>query len=156
MSKAMKGIDVIQKLNKTLPRHSLITVYKSFVRPHLDYGDIIYDQPNNETFTQKIERIQYNAALAITGAIKGTSQSKLYCELGFESLKFRRWFRKLCTFFKLKTSGLPEYLFDLIPQNNHLYNTRFLEDITTFYSSTDAFISSILFFFLLQILEWNK
>ena len=59
--------------------------------------------------------------------------------LGFESLKFRRWFRKLCTFFKLKTSGLPEYLFDLIPQNNHLYNTRFLEDVTTFYSRTDAF-----------------
>ena len=106
MSKAMKGIGVIQKLNKTLPRHSLITIYKSFVRPHLDYGDIIYDQPNNETFTQKIERIQYNAALAITGAIKGTSQSKLYCKLGFESLKFRRWFRKLCTFFKLKTSAL--------------------------------------------------
>ena len=39
---------------------------------------------------KKIERIQYNATLAITGAIKGTSQSKLYCELGFESLKFRR------------------------------------------------------------------
>ena len=60
------------------------------MRPHLDYGDIIYDQPNNESFTQKIERIQYNAALGITGVIKGTSQSKLYRELGFESLKFRR------------------------------------------------------------------
>ena len=40
-------------------------------------------------------------------------------------LKFRCWFRKLCNFHKLKTSGLPEYLFDLIPQNNHLYNNRF-------------------------------
>ena len=100
MSKALKGIGIIKKLSKSLPRHSLVTIYKSFVRPHLDYGDIIYDQPNNESFTQKIERIQYNAALAITGAIKGTSQSKLYSELGFESLKFRRWFRKLCTFLK--------------------------------------------------------
>ena len=105
------------------------------------------------SFTQKIERIQYKAALAITGAIKGTSQSKLYSELGFESLKFRCWFRKLCTFFKLKTSGLPEYLFDLIPQNNHLYNTRSLEDVTTFYSRTDAFKYS---FFPSTILEWNK
>ena len=51
MSKAMKGIGVIQKLNKT---HTLITIYKSFVRPHLDYGDIGYDQPNNASFTQKI------------------------------------------------------------------------------------------------------
>ena len=76
----------------------------------------------------------------------------MYCELGFESLKFRRWFRKLCTFLKLKTSGLPEYLFDLIPQNNHLYNTRFLEDFT-FYSRTDAFKYA---FFPSTILEWNK
>ena len=75
MSKAMKETGVIQKLNKTLPLHSLITIYKSFVRPYLDYGDINYDQPNNKTFTQKIERIQYNASLAITGAIKRTSQS---------------------------------------------------------------------------------
>ena len=126
MSKAMKGIGVIQKLNKTLPCHSVITIYKSFVRLHLDYGDIIYDQPNNESLTQKIERIQYKAALAITGAIKGESQSKLYSELDFKSLKSRRWFRKLCTFSKPKTSGLPEYLFDLLPQNNHLYNNCFL------------------------------
>ena len=79
----MKGIGVIKKLNKTFTRHSLITICKSFVRHHLDYGDIIYDQPNNESFTQKFERIQYKSALVITVAIKGTSQSKLYSELGF-------------------------------------------------------------------------
>ena len=47
MSKALKGIGIIKKLSKSLLQHSLITIYKSFVRPHLDYGDIIYDQPNN-------------------------------------------------------------------------------------------------------------
>ena len=56
---------------------------------------ILYDQPNNKSFSQKIETVQYNAALAITGAIKGTSQIKVYNELGLESLEFRRWFRKL-------------------------------------------------------------
>ena len=50
---------------------------KSFVRPHLDYGDVIYDQPNNDSFIRKVESIQYNAALAITGAIKGTSRERL-------------------------------------------------------------------------------
>ena len=91
--KANKGIGIIKRLLNTLPRKSLLTIYKSFIRPHLDYCDIIYDQPNNESFCTKIERIQYNAALAITGAIKGTSQTKLYKELGLESLKFRGWFR---------------------------------------------------------------
>ena len=57
-----------------LPQHSILTIYKSFVRPHLDYDDILYDQPDNKSFCQKIETVQYNAALAITGAIKG-----IYC-----------------------------------------------------------------------------
>ena len=47
------------------------------MRPHLDYGDKTYDQSNNQSFTQKIEIIQYNATFAITGTIKGTSQNKL-------------------------------------------------------------------------------
>ena len=49
--------------------NAMLTIYKSFVRPHLDYGDIIYDQRQNESFCNKLESIQYNAALAITGAI---------------------------------------------------------------------------------------
>ena len=48
--------------------------------------------------SKKNETIQYNAALAITGAIKGTSQMKLLNELGLESLEFRQWFRKLSAF----------------------------------------------------------
>ena len=100
MPKAIKGIDIIKKLRKTLPRHALITIHKSFVRPHLDYGDIIYDQPKNENLNQKIERIQYNAPLAITGSIKGTSQSKLYNELAFESLKFKVGFGGYVLFIK--------------------------------------------------------
>ena len=69
ISKANKGIGIIKRQSYILPRKTLITIYKSFIRPHLDYCDVIYDQPNNESFYSKIEQIQYNAALAITGAI---------------------------------------------------------------------------------------
>ena len=96
IAKANKGIGIIRKLTHVLPRESLVTIYKSFVRPHIDYGDIIYDQPNSDSFCDMIERVQYNAALAVTGTIKGISRLKLYKEFGFESLKFRRWFRRLC------------------------------------------------------------
>ena len=92
ITKANKGIGVIKKLSNILPRDALLTIYKSFVRLHLDYGDIMYDQPQNES-CNKLESIQYNAALAITGAIRGTSKVKLYKELGLEFLKSRRWFR---------------------------------------------------------------
>ena len=76
----------MHKLNLLLPRSSLLTVYECFIRPHLDYGDVIYDQPNLSSLANKIKSVQYNAALAITGAVRGTSKEKLYQELGFESL----------------------------------------------------------------------
>ena len=56
------------------------------LRPHLDYGDIIYDKPRNESFKNKIENIQYKACIAITGASQGTSREHLYQELDWESL----------------------------------------------------------------------
>ena len=52
--KENKGIGIIKRLWNTLPRKSLLTIYKSFIRPHLDYCDIIYDQPNNESFVPKL------------------------------------------------------------------------------------------------------
>ena len=99
--KISKTLGLLRKLHNLLPRSALITKYKAFVRPHLDYGDILYDQAYNMSFHHKLESIQYNACLAITGAIRGTSKEKLYQELGLESLQLRRWYRKLGMFYKM-------------------------------------------------------
>ena len=48
--KNTKGTEVIKKLYKSLSRDALLTIYKSFVRPHLDYCDVVYDQPENDSF----------------------------------------------------------------------------------------------------------
>ena len=101
INNANKCIGIIRKLNNILPRSTLLTIYRSFIRSHLDYGDVIYDQPENESFSSKIESVQCNASLAITGAIRGTSQERLYQELGLESLRSRRWLRRMCYFYKL-------------------------------------------------------
>ena len=55
IAKANKGIGVINKLRKFLPRNSLVTLFKAFVRPHLDYGDIIYDNPGNAAFLKNLK-----------------------------------------------------------------------------------------------------
>ena len=115
LKKVTKSINLLRKLNLTLPRSSLLIIHKSFVRPHLDCGDIVYDQPNNSSLSEKIESLQYNAALAITGAIKDSSKEKLYQELGLESLKDRRWVRKLCYLYKVISSKRPSYLYDMLP-----------------------------------------
>ena len=56
-----------------MPRAALLTIYKSFHRPHFDYEDVIFDHAFNEPFQNKLESVQYNAVLAITGAIRGSS-----------------------------------------------------------------------------------
>ena len=66
-SNVNKTIGIIRKLQNILPRSVLLTIYKSLIRPHLDYGDIIYDKAFNESFHAKLESLQYNATLAITG-----------------------------------------------------------------------------------------
>ena len=105
LNKVKKSIGLLGKFQLILTRHSLITIYKTFIRPNIDYGGVIYDRDFNESFHQRLESIQYNAAIAITGIISGTSSEKLFQELELETLKSRRSFRKL-------------YLFYFIP--NHL------------------------------------
>ena len=68
LNKVNKTIGLLRKLQNTLPTPSLLTIYKSFIRPHLDY-----------------------TALAITGDIGETSKEKLAEVLGLEPLKHRRW-----------------------------------------------------------------
>ena len=65
----------MKKLSMALSKESLLTLYKSFVRPLLDYADIIYDKPCNELFKGKLEAVHGHACLAITGAITGTPLS---------------------------------------------------------------------------------
>ena len=97
IKKCNRIIGLIRRLSITLPRNVLLTIYKSFVRPHLDYGDFLYDKPNNENFQNKLEKVQYRACLVITGAIQGTSRT-LYDELGLLLLIKRSWCNKLIFF----------------------------------------------------------
>ena len=100
-----------------------LTIYKLFVKPHFHYGGILYHQPNNESMSSKLESVQYNAALPTSGAIKGTSRSKLHKELGLKSLKSRRTFKRLCSFHKIISTGLPTNLSNLIPKFAHGYHS---------------------------------
>ena len=129
--KTPKIIGLIRKLQPIILRTALLTIYKSFLRPHLDYGDVIYDRAFNESFQNKLESLQCNAAFAITGAIRGSSREKLYQELGLELLKARRWYRKLCLFFKLKKKH-PLYFFDIIPKVLSTGTTRNHNDVRLF------------------------
>ena len=75
--KAKKNLGVIKHLSRFLPLKSLDQMYKALVRSHLDYCDIIYHIPSSQgqlgenSLMEKVERIQYQAALAVSGAWQG-------------------------------------------------------------------------------------
>ena len=126
LSKAKKNIGIIKHVSKYLPLKTLDQMYKVLVRSYLDYCDIIYHQPTKvnqpplgETLTapmEEIERIQYHAARAITGAWKGSSRAKLYEELGWESLSERRRSRRILQTYKIEKNFTPSYLKEKLPR----------------------------------------
>ena len=77
-SRVNKIIGLLRIFQPTLPRKSLVTTYKSFNRPHLDYGDVVYDRAFNKSFHQSRESLQYSVSIAIDAAIRGTSSEKCF------------------------------------------------------------------------------
>ena len=126
-----KGIGVIKILHNVLLCRILQTFYKSFIRPNF-----IYHQLNDDSLRSKTESVQYNAALAITDTIRGTSQTKIYSELGLQSLRSRWWFRHVCTLYKVKATGLPSY-FNMRPKVTNRYQTQNSEDLATYQTRTN-------------------
>ena len=103
---------------------------------------------------EKLESVQYSAALAITGTRRGTSRDKLYTELGWESLNDRRWSRRLTLFYKIMNNFTPLYTKEPVPsphQSN--YSLRNRDEIGRIRASTEAFQSS---FYPNCVSEWNK
>ena len=153
LAKINKTIGLLYKLRNILPRSALLTIYKAFIRPHLDYGDIIYDEAFKESFHEKLEKIQYTACLAITGAIRGTSKEKLYQELGLESLRHHRWYQKLSFLYNLINTNSPSYLFKILPLRNSRYDTRNINKLPLFKTNHNFFKNS---YFPSTIVEWNS
>ena len=154
--KARRGIGLLKYLSKYVSREVLDQTYKLYVRPHLDYGDIIYhkyDPDMQLNFTQQLEQTQYKAALAVTGAWMGTSRQKLLEELGWETLYKRKWCRRLCHFFSITTSKSPDYLFNEIPEHPSVdYDLRNPRCYEQNVGRTMRFFSS---YFHNTICEWN-
>ena len=155
--KARRGIGLIKYLSKYVSREVLDQVYKLYIRPHLDYGDIIYHRFDPEMhleITRKLEQVQYSAALAVTGTWRGTSRQKLYEELGWETLYHRRWYRRLTHFFCLRRSKSPEYLFNEIPQERQL--TYSLRNPSAYEQPAARTVRFSNTYFRNTLFEWNS
>ena len=126
--KAKRIVGIIKYLSSFLPLKTLAQKYKALVRSHLDNCGTIYHIPALTSQTnlgvtlnslmEKVERTQYQAVLGITGTRQGSHRSKLYEELGWETISDRRWCRRILQM--LKNNMTPSYLKDKLPPNRKL------------------------------------
>ena len=161
IKKSKRILGSLRLISKYLPRSALDRCYKSFVRSKLEYGDVIYHKcpfnkslmplsdTNMTSIMRNLESIQYKASLIVTGAWHGTSRSKLYNELGWESLNNRRWFKQMCLFYKIVSNKTPTYLKiflnDTISPRNDFQRP--------FFTRTNKYMTS---FFPSCVYSWNN
>ena len=153
--KAWKRLNTMRRLKLVLDRKSLEIVYISFIRPILEYGDILWD---NCTLYEKreLDKIQNEAARIVTGTTALVSLQSLYDEVGWESLQSRRSNHKLCLFFKMQHDLTPAYLSFLVPPSvseTSRYNLRNADDFTTIPCRSQQYYTS---FLPSVVRDWNN
>ncbi|MCG8113035.1 MAG: reverse transcriptase domain-containing protein [Candidatus Thiodiazotropha taylori] len=153
--KAWCRINVMRKLKFKLDRKSLETIYTAFIRPLLEYGDVVWD---NCTQYEKndLEKIQLEAARIATGTTKLISLNNLYKEVCWDTLDKRRHDHKLTLFYKMFNNLAPIYLSSLVPQQVNAvsrYNLRNSNDLKTIRTKTTLHYNS---FLPSSIREWNN
>ena len=114
ISKTRILVACLKSYKYRLNRKSLETIYKSFILPHFDYADVLYD--NCPLYLKnKLEDVHLDALRTIIGTVKGTSHETIYFESGFTTLSERRKKHKLIMFFKIVNGLVPNFLNKYLP-----------------------------------------
>ena len=130
-------------------------MYISFIRPILEYGDVVWDNYTQQE-KQDIEKIQIEAARIVTGTTKLVSINSLYKETGWETLETRRKNHKFTLFFKIINDLAPQYLSDLVPatiDSSLIYNLRNSNNIHLVNVRTSLYFNS---FLPSAVRDWNN
>ena len=112
--KAWSRMNLLRSLKFVLDRKSLQKIYFTFIRPILEYADVVWDNCTEQQ-SLSLETIPLEAGRIVSGTTKLVGIDKLYAELGWLKLSERRNIHKLFLFFKMENGQAPLYLTDLIP-----------------------------------------
>ena len=109
VKKTYNRLNIMRKSRTFLDKYSLEKIYISFIRPLMEYADVICDN-QKQNLINKLENIQLDAARIVTGGTRLTSHDSLYEETKWEKLKDRRNNHKLVLFHKMNYNKTPQYL----------------------------------------------
>ena len=147
-------INMMRRVQNVAPRNCLEVLYKSFVRPLFDYGDVLFPHIS-VTQCKRLEQIQRQAALICTNAYVRTPHILLLQELNWEQLSTRRKYHCLVLMFKIQKGLVPAYLSNMCPPTIEQaipYRLRNRNNVSSFTCKYNAFSNS---FFPSTIKSWN-
>ena len=154
-AKAWSRINIMRKLKFKLDRRSLQTIHFSFIRPLLEYADVVWDNCTQYEVND-LEKIQTEAARTVTGATKLASINSLLSETGWETLSSRRKKHKLQLFYKMQNNLSPNYLSSLVPPtvgSTSTYPLRNSKNLHTIRTNSQLYSNS---FLPSAIRDWNE
>ena len=154
VDQANRRLGILRSLRYKLDRLSLENFYLGFIRPLLEYGDIVWDSPTD--VLKPLEMVQRNAARVVIGATARSKTEGLYKETGWEPLDKRREFHRATLMYKIINGKAPGYLRDLVPQlvgHRTGYMLRNREDLDQPLARTNIYANS---FFPKGIALWNN
>ena len=156
-TKASQRLSNIKRIRHLIPRGSAVTLYKTLVRPIMEYGDIIFDNAS-QVVKNELDKIQREALLMMTCAYRRTPTLDLYKEIGLETLHDRRKQHRLTLFFKMTNSLLPDYLTSLLPppvglQRKYRLRSETNSKLSVPYASTSKFANS---YIIKTTKDWNE
>jgi hypothetical protein len=154
--KAFNCLGLLRPHKMSMDRRTLETLYKSFIRPVLEYADVVWHIPSdNRHVLDILERVQLEAARVVTGATRRCSTEGLYAEVGWEKLSMRRNFHRALQMFKITIDKAPQYLQDLIPNPitaRTRYTLRNRNDLQVPFARLQTYSES---FFPSATRQWN-
>lgn len=145
-AKAWLRINIMRRLKFQLDRKSLQTIFISFIRPLLEYANVVWDNCTQQQ-SNDLEKIQNEAARIVTGATKLASIQSLLSDTGWESLASRREKHKLILYYKMVNNMTPEYLSSLVPPtvgSISRYNLRNETNLQTIPARSQHYYNSFL------------
>ena len=155
IGKAWSRVNIMKRLRYQLDRRSLEVTYLSFIRPILEYADVVWSNCTQYD-KDELDKIQTECARIVTGCTRLVSLRLLKIESGWEDLSSRREKHKLLLFFKMKNGLAPDYLSDLVPQTVGQASSRLLRNsshISSIRTNTSLYMNS---FLPSTISAWNN
>ena len=148
-------MNIIQSFKFKLDRAALEKYYVSFVRPILEYADVVWSGAHDCNLS-KLDRVQLRAMRIVTGATERSNINNLYSDTGWSSLAERRKLHKLSWFYKILNHMTPSYLEDAMPslveERTH-YDLRSGRNVSQLQTKKECYLKS---FFPSTIHLWNS